>query len=47
MICDHPERLDAIRENIRHPRPGQYRVMPQGETVDAYLHLYRHVQAGA
>jgi glycosyltransferase involved in cell wall biosynthesis len=45
MICDHPERLDEIRENIRHPRPGQYQVMSQAETVDAYVQLYHQVQA--
>lgn len=45
MIYDHPERLDEIRENIRLPRAGQYRVMPLAETVDAYIRLYHQVQA--
>lgn len=45
MICDHPESLYEIRENIRHPRPGQYRVMPHAETVDAYILLYQQLQA--
>lgn len=46
MICDHPESLNEIRENIRHPRPGQYRVMPHAETVDAYIQIYQRAQAG-
>lgn len=45
MIVEHPDCLDAIRENIRHPRPGQYRVIPQGETVDAYIQLYQQIHA--
>jgi glycosyltransferase involved in cell wall biosynthesis len=46
MICEHPECLYEIRENIRHPRPSQYRVMSHTETADAYINLYQQVQAG-
>lgn len=46
MIVDQPERLNQIKENIRNPKAGQYRVTSLAEEADLYLTLYEKIYDG-
>lgn len=43
MIIDHPEILNGIKENMRNPKPGQYRVTALEEEAGLYLALYEQI----
>lgn len=43
MIIDQPEMLNTIKENIRNPKPGQYRVTSLQEEARLYLEQYKQV----
>lgn len=45
MIIDQPEILNAIRENLRNPQPGQYRVTSVKEEAAQYLAQYKRILA--
>jgi glycosyltransferase involved in cell wall biosynthesis len=43
MIIDQPEILNGIKENIRNPKPGQYRVTSLEEEATLYLEQYERI----
>ena len=43
MIIDQPEILNEIKENIRNPKPGQYRVTSLEEEAKLYLEQYERI----
>lgn len=43
MIIDQPEILNQIKENMRNPKPGQYRVTALEEAANAYLQEYQKI----
>lgn len=43
MIIDQPELLNEIKENIRNPKPGQYRVPSLEEETTLYLEEYAKI----
>jgi len=43
MIIDQPEILNEIKENIRNPKPGQYRVTSLEEEATLYLEQYAQI----
>ncbi len=45
MIIDQPEILNAIKENMRNPKPGQYRVTSLEEEGRLYLEQYERILA--
>ena len=47
MIIDQPAILNAIKENIRNPKPGQYRVMSLEEEAALYRKEYARILAKA
>lgn len=47
MIIDQPELLNEIKENMRNPKPGQYRVTSLEEEATLYLEEYAKLYAQA
>lgn len=47
MIIDQPELLNKIKENMRNPKPGQYRVTSMEEEATLYLEEYAKLYAQA
>lgn len=47
MIIDQPEILNGIKENMRNPQPGQYRVTSLEEEATLYLEEYAKLYAQA
>lgn len=45
MLIDRPEILNQIKENIRSPKSGQYRVTSLGEEAAMYLEQYERILA--
>jgi hypothetical protein len=43
MIIDQPEILNRIKENMRNPKPGQYRVTSLEEEATLYLEQYTQI----
>lgn len=43
MIIDQPQLLNQIKENIRNPKPGQYRVTSLAEEATLYLQEYQRI----
>jgi len=43
MMIDQPEILNPIKENIRNPKPGHYRVMSLAEEAALYLEQYAQI----
>lgn len=43
MIIDRPQVLNAIKANIRHPQPGQYRVTSLEDEATLYLQQYQQI----
>ena len=43
MIIDQPEILNGIKENMRNPQPGQYRVTSLEEEATLYLEQYAQI----
>jgi glycosyltransferase involved in cell wall biosynthesis len=47
MIVDQPELLNGIKENMRNPKPGQYRVTTLAQEAAMYLEQYERILAKA
>jgi glycosyltransferase involved in cell wall biosynthesis len=43
MIIDQPVILNGIKENIRNPQPGEYRVTSLAEEAKLYLEQYERI----
>jgi glycosyltransferase involved in cell wall biosynthesis len=43
MLIDQPEILNGIKEKMRNPKPGQYRVTSLAEEAGLYLALYAQI----